>query len=71
MEALRRGERLRDGDIQTACQQSCPANAIVFGDMNDPDSKVSRLMRSGRGYRVLEETNVRPSVTYLKVVRNV
>ncbi|MCC6861208.1 MAG: TAT-variant-translocated molybdopterin oxidoreductase [Bryobacterales bacterium] len=70
LEARRRGEPLRDGDIRTACQQSCPAQAIVFGDMNDPNSKVSRLMRSGRAYKVLEEINVRPAVTYLKIVRN-
>jgi molybdopterin-containing oxidoreductase family iron-sulfur binding subunit len=70
IEAKRRGEPVRDGDIRTACQQSCPAQAIVFGDMNNPDSKVSRLMRSGRAYRVLEEINVRPAVTYLKIVRN-
>jgi molybdopterin-containing oxidoreductase family iron-sulfur binding subunit len=70
LEARRRGEPLRDGDVQTACQQSCPARAIVFGDANDPASKVSQLLKSGRAYRVLEEINVRPSVTYLRLVRN-
>jgi molybdopterin-containing oxidoreductase family iron-sulfur binding subunit len=69
IEAKRTGRQIHDGDIRTACQQSCPANAIVFGDLNDPDSQVSRLMASGRRYRVLEEINVRPSVGYLKVVR--
>ena len=58
IEAKRTGQPLRDGDIKTACQQSCPANAILFGDLNDPNSEVSRLMGSGRRYRVLEEINV-------------
>ena len=69
-EAKRSGEPLRDGDIRTACEQSCPAQAIVFGDINDPKSWVSQLARSGRYYRVLEEINVRPSVGYLRLVRN-
>lgn len=69
IESRRTGRTLRDGDVQAACQQSCPARAIVFGDLNDPKSDVSRLMASGRRYRVLEEINVRPSVGYLKVVR--
>lgn len=70
IEARRTGAPLRDGEIQTACQQSCPAGAIVFGDLNDPQSRVSQLVRSNRRYRVLEEINVRPSVTYLKIVRH-
>jgi molybdopterin-containing oxidoreductase family iron-sulfur binding subunit len=59
-----------DGVIQTACQQSCPTQAIVFGDLNDPNSMASRLLRSRRRYQVLEELNVRPSVNYLSLVRN-
>jgi molybdopterin-containing oxidoreductase family iron-sulfur binding subunit len=69
-EAKRKGEPLADGEIQTACQQSCPTQAIVFGDVNDPKSRVSQLAKSGRHYRVLEEINVRPSVGYLRLVRN-
>jgi molybdopterin-containing oxidoreductase family iron-sulfur binding subunit len=61
---------LRDGEVQTACQQSCPAGAIVFGNMNDPDSRVARQMRDGRAFAVLEELNVQPSVRYLMPVRN-
>jgi molybdopterin-containing oxidoreductase family iron-sulfur binding subunit len=70
IEAKRTGVPLGDGDIQPACQQSCPARAIIFGDMNDPASEVSKLIQGQRRYRVLEEINVRPSVNYLKLVRN-
>ncbi len=69
-EAKRQNRSLRDGEILTACQQTCPAQAIVFGDVNDPKSKVAERMKSGRRYRVLEELNTRPSVGYLKVVRD-
>ncbi len=70
IEAKAEGRALADGDVQTACQQSCPAQAIVFGDVNDPKSKVAQLAKSNRAYRVLDETNVEPSVTYLPLVRN-
>ncbi len=70
IEARRRGERVQDGAIQTACQQSCPAQAIYFGDLNDPNSRVSKMMANPRRYRVLEELNVRPAVGYLTLVRN-
>lgn len=61
-------ERVRDGEVLTACQQACPAGAIVFGDLNDPESRVAQLRKSDRGYHVLEELNVRPSITYLAKV---
>jgi molybdopterin-containing oxidoreductase family iron-sulfur binding subunit len=70
LEARRQGAAVEDGDVQTACQQSCPARAIVFGDLNDPSSEVARLSADPRRYRVLEELNVRPSVAYLRLVRN-
>jgi molybdopterin-containing oxidoreductase family iron-sulfur binding subunit len=64
------GQRaLGDGDIQTACQQSCPTQAIVFGDLQDPASRVSQLLRGRRAYRLLEELGTRPNVGYLKKVR--
>src|SRR5579859_1833860 len=68
--ALQGKRELADGDIQTACQQACPTQAIVFGDLKDPNSRVSRLQRSQRRYQVLEDLGVRPNVSYLKKVRN-
>ena len=68
--ALQGKRDLADGDIQTACQQACPTQAIVFGDLKDPKSRVSQLQRSQRQYQVLEELGVRPNVSYLKKVRN-
>ncbi|MGH7308419.1 MAG: molybdopterin dinucleotide binding domain-containing protein [Candidatus Rokuibacteriota bacterium] len=59
---------VRDGDIQTACQQTCPAQAITFGNLKDDRSEVSRLAHSPRAYHVLEEIGTRPSVAYLKKV---
>jgi Fe-S-cluster-containing dehydrogenase component len=64
------GAPMADGDVRTACQQSCPANAIVFGDANDRNSRVARLARDGRAFRVLEDLNVGPAVSYLKIVRD-
>jgi len=68
--ARRRGEPVQDGEVQTACQQSCPAQAIVFGDLNDPASRVARLREGPRHYHTLPELNIGPAVGYLKVVRN-
>jgi molybdopterin-containing oxidoreductase family iron-sulfur binding subunit len=70
IEARRLGRELADGDVQTACQQSCPTRAIVFGDLNNPKDRVAEAARDRRAYRVLEELNVRPSVSYLGLVRN-
>lgn len=61
---------LRENDIQTACSQSCPAKAIVFGDMNDEKSELRRLMNSGRRYNLLEELYTMPSVNYLTRIKN-
>jgi molybdopterin-containing oxidoreductase family iron-sulfur binding subunit len=60
--------RVRDGEVQPACVQSCPAEAMVFGDRQDPQSAVARAMVDPRAYRVLEELNTLPSVVYLKKV---
>lgn len=70
LEAKRLGLPVEDGAIQTACQQSCPAQAIIFGDMNDPNSRVHEAMENPRNYGVLAEFNFRPSVSYMRVVRN-
>ncbi len=64
------GRRLEDGEIQPACVQSCPADALVFGDMNNPDSKISKYMKNERNYHLLEELHTLPSVGYLTKVRN-
>ncbi|MFV1959211.1 MAG: 4Fe-4S dicluster domain-containing protein, partial [Planctomycetota bacterium] len=69
-EARARGGTVADGEIVPACAQVCPADAIVFGDTNDPESRVSGRQGDPRAYRLLEELNVRPSVSYLTVVRN-
>ncbi|HEY2923940.1 MAG TPA: TAT-variant-translocated molybdopterin oxidoreductase [Candidatus Eisenbacteria bacterium] len=64
------GVRVRDGDLETACSQSCPTQAITFGDINDPKSRVSEMQKHPRGYHVLADLNTRPVVTYEVKVRN-
>lgn len=64
------GRSVQDGEIKTACQQSCPAEAIVFGNLNDRESAVSKIERNPRGYKVLADLNTRPSITYLTKVRH-
>jgi molybdopterin-containing oxidoreductase family iron-sulfur binding subunit len=66
-----KGEELKDGDIFTACQQACPTQALVFGDLNDPNSLVSRMHQTSRTYGVLdEELQTRPRTKYLAKVSN-
>ncbi len=64
------GRPIADGEIKTACAQSCPANAIVFGDLLDPNSRISKLVNEGRSYSLLQELHTLPSVNYLTKVRN-
>ncbi len=61
---------IRDGEIQTACQAACPAHAIEFGDLNDPDSRVSQAHADPRAYGMLSELNVKPRTKYLARIRN-
>jgi MoCo/4Fe-4S cofactor protein with predicted Tat translocation signal len=70
LEAKREGRALKDGDVKTACQKTCPANAIVFGDQNDPNSEVSKRLKNARNYYVLEEIDTKPSIGYMVKVRN-
>jgi MoCo/4Fe-4S cofactor protein with predicted Tat translocation signal len=70
LEAKLEKRPLRDGDIKMACQEACSANAIIFGDGNDPDSEVSKALRSERIYYVLEEINVQPGIGYMTKIRN-
>jgi molybdopterin-containing oxidoreductase family iron-sulfur binding subunit len=69
-DARNEGRPIREADLKTACQQVCPAEAIVFGDLNDPESRVARLKAEPRNYSLLAELNTRPRTTYLAAVRN-
>jgi molybdopterin-containing oxidoreductase family iron-sulfur binding subunit len=62
--------RIRDGEVVTACAAACPTDAIVFGDINDPTSRVAQLKKSPLNYGLLAELNTRPRTSYLAIVRN-
>ncbi len=64
------GRDMRDGDVRTACQQACPAQAITFGDLRDPKSAVVRAKAGDRNYALLADLNARPRTTYLAKIRN-
>jgi MoCo/4Fe-4S cofactor protein with predicted Tat translocation signal len=70
LEAKKEGVALADGKIKTACQQSCPTNAIIFGDLNDSESAVAKTREDERNYFLLEEVGIKPTVSYLVKVRN-
>jgi Fe-S-cluster-containing dehydrogenase component/anaerobic selenocysteine-containing dehydrogenase len=68
--ATREGRPIKASDVKTACQVACPTGAIKFGDLNDPDSDVSKLRDHNLGYHVLEALNVRPNIAYIARLRN-
>lgn len=70
LQAKLQNRKLKDGDVKVACQQSCASGAIVFGDLKDPESEISRLYRNERAYHMLDELNVQPAVVYMTQVRN-
>jgi len=70
IEAEKQDRKIRDGEIVTACEAACPSNAIVFGNANDPNSRVAKLKAQQRNYSILGELNSRPRTTYLAAVRN-
>lgn len=73
LDAKKSAAPLKDGAIKTACQQSCPTNAIYFGDLNDENSEIAKLRKEeaeGRNYFILEELGIKPTVSYLTKVRN-
>ncbi|HWW75014.1 MAG TPA: 4Fe-4S dicluster domain-containing protein, partial [Pyrinomonadaceae bacterium] len=70
IESEKEGRRVRDGEIKTACQQTCPSDAIVFGDLNDPNSRVAKMHAEKHRYGLLADLNTRPRTVYLAAVRN-
>jgi MoCo/4Fe-4S cofactor protein with predicted Tat translocation signal len=73
LEAKKEKRAVKDGEIKVACAQTCPTNAIVFGDKNDPNSEIAKLLvaeKGNRAYKVIEEINVDPNISYLTKIRN-
>ena len=70
IESKKSGSPIADGQIETACQQACPTQAIAFGNINDADSEVSKWKSSPLNYGILAELNTRPRTTYLARVKN-
>jgi len=61
---------MQEVEVKTACQKACPSNAIVFGDLHNPNSEISKLYNNERSFGVLEELNVQSSVVYMTKIRN-
>ena len=71
LDAKKAGEPVQDGSVTTACAESCPSNAITFGDLNDKGSQVNSISENNRSYHALEEIGVKPNIYYMTKVRNV
>jgi Fe-S-cluster-containing dehydrogenase component len=71
IEADKENREIRDGEIKTACQQACPTDAIVFGNINDRNSQVAKIKTNERTYGVLADINTRPRTTYVAGVLNI
>ena len=65
-DAEKEGRRVKDGEITPACVQSCPTSALIFGDRNDPDSRVAKMAKNDRGFHLLADLGTHPSITYLR-----
>jgi molybdopterin-containing oxidoreductase family iron-sulfur binding subunit len=70
LEAKKSGTSVLDGAVLTACAESCPSNAINFGDLNDSGSKVQAISKNNRSYHALEEIGIKPNIFYMTKVRN-
>jgi molybdopterin-containing oxidoreductase family iron-sulfur binding subunit len=70
IKAKNAGNILKEGDVVTACQQACPTNAIVFGNLNNPESQVVKKKQLARNYEMLAELNIKPRTSYLAKIRN-
>jgi molybdopterin-containing oxidoreductase family iron-sulfur binding subunit len=70
IEAKKENRAIRDGEVVTACQAACPTQAIIFGNLNDPDSQIARAKATPLNYGLLEELNTLPRTTYLAEVKN-
>ncbi len=68
--AKKEGRKIKDGEIKTACAQSCPTNAIIFGDINDPTSEISQYRKEERNYFLLEDVGAKPTVSYMTKITN-
>jgi molybdopterin-containing oxidoreductase family iron-sulfur binding subunit len=70
VDAKKHDRPIKDGEIVPACAAACPSEAIVFGDLNDPASRVTQLKKLERDYSLLDELNTRPRTTYLAAINN-
>ncbi|MGE3958993.1 MAG: TAT-variant-translocated molybdopterin oxidoreductase [Vicinamibacterales bacterium] len=71
IDSEKENRKIRDGEVRTACQQTCPTDAIIFGDLNDPNSLVAKLAKEERTYALLADLNTRPRTQYMAAIRNV